>query len=365
MAREQFDEFAAAEHLFEHNEYGTVSARDHGLLTNRARGAAMVETVSVLGFILALLFGSAQIVLAGFYQLQLDAATFLYSHSYAMTNSVPASKLANVVPVVMPTRMTTTATSPPYTDAADPNGLTVLGEYTTGGTPSGAANQYTNRYGGASIIRPQQIVTQGTLTLPIFDYSIFSTAPTMTAGNIEGRSMVANHDDDSTGYDYNSSAAGGNLVSPDTPGGDDQNVPPYYFARSIMKECAYTASGWDDCASTQDIWSIGIAEFLQDPSYPTAQNGNYTITQNGIGSGAMFGAMTLHQQVYARIAELLVGSYATYDESHAQSPGVNQLVLYAHCMNLGWDVEATGLNPAGDYGTKYPTTPLNMVSTSC
>jgi hypothetical protein len=37
-----------------------------GRLNVASRGTAMVETVAVLGFVLALLFGSAQVVLAGF-----------------------------------------------------------------------------------------------------------------------------------------------------------------------------------------------------------------------------------------------------------------------------------------------------------
>jgi hypothetical protein len=341
-----------------------MSAGHERLLGSR-RGSAMVETVAVLGFILALLFGSAQIVLSGFYQLQLDAATFLYSHSYAMTNSVPTAQLQSVVPVVMPTQMTTIATSPPYTNASDPNGLTVLGEYTTGGTPSGAASAYTDRYGGASIIRPQQIVTQGTLTLPVFDLSIFSAPPTMTAGNIEGRSMVANHDDDSTGFDYNSTSANGNLVSPDTTGGDDQNVPPYYFPRAIMKECPYDAAGgtgFYNCASSQTVYALGLAEFLQDASYSGAQNGNYTISGNGIGSGAMFGAMTYHQQVYATLAQwLTTPQYSSYDASHMTAPPSNLVVQFAYCLS-NWDVNVNSVSAGGDYGTEYPTTPLYTLS---
>jgi hypothetical protein len=342
-----------------------MSTGNDRLLTSRARGSAMIETVCVLSFILALLFGAAQIVLAGFYQLQLDAATFLYSHSYATTNSIPAAQLQNVVPVVVPTQMTTVATAPPYTNGSDANGLTVLGEYTTGGTPTGSASASTNRYGGASIIRPQQIVTQGTLTLPIFDLSIFSTPPTMTAGNIEGRSMVANHDDDSTGYDYNSAQADGNLVSPDAIGGDDQNVPPYYFPRALMKECPYNGTtGYDNCGGS-DTYALGLAEFLQDASYSGAQNGNYSIGGNGIGAGSMFGAMTAHQQVYAALAQTLASpAYSSYAASQSIAPSNNSVVQFANCMNA-WDVNVNTISPAGDYGTQYPTFPLATLASPC
>lgn len=327
-----------------------MSTRNDRLLRlHHTRGAAMVETVSVLGFILALLFGAAEIALAGFYQLQLDAATFLYSHSFAINNSVsPAvqQKLQPVVPVVQPTQLNTVATSPPDTSSSDNNGLKVLGYYTTGGTPAGPTDPVNNRYGGASIIRPQQIVTKGALTLPTFDFSVFSNSLPMSGGNIEGRSMVANHDDDSTGYGYNSGSANGNLVLPSTTGGDDQNVPPYYFTRAYMEQ--FSA-----------LYALGLAEYLQDNSYPSAGNGNYSSMSQGIGIGSMFGAMTLHQQYFAKLAQLLkTAPFATYSMS-LNGP----LNAYATCF-AQWDVNTGAVSPSNDFGTQFPMHPV-VTPTGC
>jgi hypothetical protein len=333
-----------------------------GRLTHSSRGTAMVETVSVLGFVLALLFGSAQIVLAGFYQLQLDAATFLYSHSYALTNNTQAGQFQNALPVVMPNAAVTTGPSaPPNTSVSDTNGIDVLGELTTGGTPTGTEQPSTNRYGGASIIRPQQIVTQASLNLTSFDISLFSNPIVLTSGNVEGQSMVANHDDDSTGYAYNGAQAANNLVSPDTSGGDDQDVPPYYSAMAYMDDCTYSNTLGYDCAASEHLNALGLAEYVKDNSNASATNGNYEITANGIGAGQLFGAMTAHQQVYAAMAALLTQTYTSYSSALVAN---NQFVDYVCGLSAAWDVQHASFQ-GNDYGTKVPQTPLASPSPAC
>jgi hypothetical protein len=337
------------------------------MLKARVRGAALVEKVSVLGFTLALLFGAAQIVLSGFYQLQLDAATFFYSHSYAMTGSV-ATPLPAAVPVVPQGAVTTVAANPPTTEGSDANGLEVLGEYTTGGVPGGPSSGNTKRYGGASLIEPAQIASQGVLNLPSFDLSVFGHSPiTITAGNIEGQSMVANHDDDSTGDPYNAAAAYGSLRNPDTAtNGDDQNVPPYYLSQAFMEQCIDgTAPDYFDCNHNGVVkLAMGLAEYLQDNSNASADNGNYQNNANGIGVGQMFGAMTQHQQTYAALAQLLeTSTYSTYSNSQTQTntTGTNAVIKCAESMSNAWDLNVNSINGSGDYGTKYPLNPLAQV----
>src|SRR5579863_8648668 len=194
-----------------------MSAGHYGLL-EKPRGAAMIETVSVLGFILALLFGSAQIALSGFYQLQLDAATFFYSHNTSLTaaNAPVVTAPPGAFPAVPPAAVATSPSPAPATEQSDATGLAVLGEYTTGGTPDGSQNATDNRFGGASLIEPEAIQSKGVLELPSFDISIFSHNPiTITAASIEGRSMVAAHDDDSAGVVYGNAQAPGTLTTPD------------------------------------------------------------------------------------------------------------------------------------------------------
>jgi len=331
----------------------------------------MVETVSVLGFVLALLFGSAQIVLSGFYQLQLDAATFLYSHSYALTNEVPTAQLQAAVPAVIPNAaMLTSPAPPPNTSVADADGLDVLGELTSGGVPTGPYTPYASRYGGASIILPQQIATTGTLDLKSFDTSLFTNPIVLTSGNIEGQSMVANHDDDSTGYLFNSAASLGNLVSPDTTGGDDQDVPPYYYAMAYMYECQFSSTAGFDCvphnaggsnSGNETLNALGLAEYLKDISNADAADGNYRTTTDGIGQNELFGGMTLHQQVYANMAQLLTSQYSTYAAATTAGAGANTFVFYTRCIDQEWDVQQDQF-VGNDYGTRVPQTPLNPVT---
>lgn len=329
------------------------------MLARAERGGAMAETVAVLGFILSLLFGTSEIVLAGYYQLQLDMATFLYSHSFALLNSVPSTKLQSVLPVVPASQVVTAPSAPPNTEANDANGLSVLGEYTSGGVIGGPQNSLQNRYGGASIIRPQQIASTGTLTLPILDQSIFNNPITMTSGNIEGRAMVANHDDDAPGYAYNSASSAGNLKFPTaTIGaqGDDQNVPPYYFTMSFMKQCSSSGTDYFDCAGLPThLFALGLAEYLKDISNSGATNGNYSIGSNGVGINQQYYAMTCHQRFFAQVAALVAGADATYaaaaaDPTHALQNDAVQATQY--------DFDTFGVSAGGDYGTQHPQRPL-------
>ena len=330
------------------------------MLARMERGGAMAETVAVLGFILSLLFGTSEIVLAGYYQLQLDMATFLYSHSFALINSVPSAQLKSVLPIVPSSQVITAPSAPPNTEANDANGLSVLNEYTTGGVIGGPQNSLQNRYGGASIIRPQQIASTGTLTLPILDQSVFNNPITMTSGNIEGRAMVANHDDDSPGYDYNSAASAGNLKFPTATlgsSGDDQNVAPYYFTMSYMKQCGSSGSNYFDCAGQgTHLLALGLAEYLKDVSHAGATNGNYSIATNGVGINQQFYAMTCHQRFFAQIAALVAGADASY--AAAASDPTHALQNYA-VQATQYDFDLYGVSvSSGDYGAQYPQHPL-------
>ncbi|MDQ2866519.1 MAG: hypothetical protein M3R51_09865 [Candidatus Eremiobacteraeota bacterium] len=327
------------------------------MLVRLERGAAMAETAAVLGFILSLLFGTSQIVLAGYYQLQLDMATFLYSHSFSLTNAVPTSKLTGVLPIVPLGKVSTSATAAPDTETGAGYGSQVLSEYTSGGVPSGPVSANTERYGGASIIRPQQIVSSGSLTLPSFDLSIFNNPVQMTSGDVEARSMVSNHDMDATGFGYNTANSTNNFVFPTGANGDDQNVVPYYFTMSYMRQCPTTGNGYFDCTATPHLLGLGLAEYLKDVSQPSATNGNYTIGNNGIASGEAFYAMTCHQRFFAQVASVVANQDSTYAAAVADASA--QLQKLATVQATQYDLDTYGKSvSSSDEGTQYPQTPM-------
>ena len=254
---------------------------------SRLRGSALAETSVILSFLLLLLFGTMQLALAGYFQMQLDAATFEYSHAYALGATDPAAlaQIAQLFPNVPPGSIVFSASSPPLTTQPvnfTPNGQTV------------------NRYGGASILRPQRLNAQATMTTGSLGFLSSQPIP-FTAGDVEGRYMISNHDDDAQGAGYDSQTVYNTQVNPITQ--DDQNVPPYYFNFGFMFHCT-SAPGWGATCPQQGLESLGLAEYLKDGN--DAVDGNYDMPTTGVTSGEAFQGMAFHQRIYAQIAAVVL-----------------------------------------------------------
>jgi hypothetical protein len=311
------------------------------------RGAALAETAIILSFTLMLLFGSMQVALSGYYQMQLDAATFEYSHAYALGANDPAAlaQIGGLFPNVPLGNISFTASSPPLTNV--PVNFTQWG-------------QLNNRYGGASITRPQRL--NATATLNVNQFGFLSANPiTFTAGNVEGRNMISDHDDDAQGDPYDSQAVYNSQVNPITQ--DDQNVPPYYFNFGFMWHCGAQAFG-QNCPS-QSLETLGMAEYLKDGL--DSVDGNYDINIPGAQLNETFAPMSCHQRIFAQIAQrvltvdttralAIVDNTATqfWSETSGATTGKGASIALVY----SWDK----INPSGQgplLGQHLPLSPMN------
>ena len=267
-----------------------------------SRGAAMVETAVSLSLALLTIYGAFDLGLMGYFQLQLDGATFFYTHAYASGAAQTSqlgqygSQLAGLFPNVATANMSPIPAPPPITDMPV--------NYTQWGTK-------TERFGGASLLRPQRLQTQATYQVAGGTWNALfpqSAQPiTLSAGNVDARPVIGNHDDDAQGADYNSQTVYNSLYDPLIT--DDQNVPPYYFNFGFMSQCAAGPPPWESgsnwshdgtSCNANSMNALGLAEFLKDDNYYSATRPN-----NGIDSGGTYELVKYHQQVYALIAQYL------------------------------------------------------------
>ncbi len=255
---------------------------------NYTRGAALAETAIILSFTLVMLLGAMQVALLSFYQVQLDGATFLYAQQYAAGASnkpVLAGTLQRLFPSIVTANIIESSNTPPNTN--EPLNYTHWGNQTL-------------RYGGAALIRPQRLSTQ--LTMSTGSLSVLGSSISLSSGNVDGRLMVGNHDDDAQGLDYNDPAVFSSLVDPLIQ--DDQNVPPYYFTISDMRYCGswVSMSSYGMCGG-KALETLGLAEFLKDDNY--GDN-----VADGVGPGGPFYLIACHQRVYAAIGKFLLANPA-------------------------------------------------------
>jgi hypothetical protein len=304
-----------------------------------------------MSFTLLVIFGAMQIALIGFYQTQLDGATFMYSHSYAngSTNNAALSSALSPIFPDMPT-LTEGAANPLSTD------LTTLPNFTQWGS-------LTERFGGASIIRNQLIQTQTSMT--VNGLSVLGNSITLSAGNVEGEAMVGNHDDDAQGAGYNTQTVYNTLVNPLT--GDDQNVPPYYFTFGYINYCTTfqygaSCSSWDTGGGLR---SIGLAEYLKDDQ--TGEAGNYNTSADGIGQNGTFQTMACHQRIYADLAAAFPAvmpapspaAGSNWDETTSGPATVAAYNGASFRMVYTWDVQGThGESPGSKtFANGFPVNP--------
>jgi len=319
------------------------------------RGAAMVETAVSLSLALLTLYGAFDLGIMGYVQLQLDGATFFYTHAYASGASNISqvgkygSQLAQLFPNVATANMSPIPQAPPDTDMPV--------NYTKWGT-------VTQRYGGASLLRPQRMAAQATYQVAGGTWNaIFpqSAQPiTLSAGNVDARPIIGNHDDDAQGADFNSQTVYNSLVDPLI--GDDQNVPPYYFNFAFMWECApgpppgASGSNWNkkgDTCNAPQLDSLGLAEYVKDDNYGSAK-----YPSDGIDAGGTYEALKWHQQVYATISVALA---ALPTRDAAQLVWSSQVANYLTGTIHSWDVDnitSLGAPSQSMLGRQWPLHPL-------
>ncbi len=291
-----------------------------------SRATALTETAITLSFTLMLVFGALQLGLMGYYQLQLDGKTFFFAHGYASGSTNVATLNTALGPLFpsVPMNVSPIAQYPP--DTSVPVNFTQWGSLN-------------NRYGGASVLRPQRLQAQASASL---NASVLGGNVSLTAGSVDGRPVIGNHDDDAQGVDYNSPTANKTVEDPLTA--DDQNVPPYYITLAFL--WCNDPIVWAHCDSLE-LRSLGLAEYLQDANYNTPQNGD---DKNGT-----FQYMTCHQQYYATIS----GELGLFMPTRPGQKSYDQALHQTLDSIYKWDVmpiQGEGGNDA-QLGHEYPLRP--------
>lgn len=323
------------------------------------RGSALAETAIVVSFLLLVLFGAIQIALVGFVQTQLDGATFLYSHTVALGSSNSSDIDAALGPIFPSLPLTSWSTA----DVSTGNPLAT--NVNTGFPNWTQWGSTTQRFGGASILRDQMVQTQGMVTLN--GLSALGDSITLSAGNVEGKPMVGNHDDDAQGAGYNSQTVYNSLVNPITQ--DDQNVPPYYFTFAYMGYCTHSDFSGGTCSwyTSGSLRSLGLAEYLKDDQ--TGNAGNYNTSADGIGTNGTFQTIACHQRIFSDLAAAfpttmpapspIAGS--NYDETSSGPTSVSAWNNASFELVYSWDVQGThGESPSSKtFANAYPLSPTN------
>lgn len=287
-----------------------------------SRGAAVPETAVVLGVILTLLFGTFELGIIGLYQLGGDGAAFMAAHASVLGND-PNAAVAGPFPLVAQNSTVTLQSSQPDTTSIDVD-YNVSAE--------------SNRHGGAQVVRPSH--TQATVTDNGVGLGLVLPQTQVSSAAIEANMMVSGVGFNLFGDPINSAADYGNSKSYFN---DDGNAPPYHIGFRYLYHCApVTGSG---CTSNGTLFAAGFAEYLDGSNWDRAVN--------GIGPGAVYEAMSLHQNVYATIAQKL-NAVGYANASSVLAPNTN-------CMQTvsNWDI---GVPPGYTIGTTaigtYPLNPL-------
>lgn len=320
----------------------------------RILGAALAETAIVMSFTLLVMFGTVQIALVGFLQTQLDGATFMYSHTVALGSANNADIDAALGPIFpsIPVSSWTIGSN-----VISASGLTT--NEPVNFTQWGALTQ---RFGGASILRDQLIQTKGTYN--VAGLYVLGSNFTLSAGNVEGKTMVGNHDDDAQGAGYNSGTVWGSLKNPITQ--DDQNVPPYYFTFAYMSYCTHAQfQGTCNWYSSGNLRSLGLAEFLKDDQ--TGNAGNYNTSADGIGTNGTFQTVACHQRIFSDLAAAFPATMPTpspisgsnWDETSTGPATVAAFGGASFQMVYSWDLQGVHSgNPAlHNFGNQWPLSP--------
>ena len=308
----------------------------------KQRGTALVETAFTLGFTLMLILGAVQIAVMGFMQMQLDGATFFFAHSFA-TGSTNVTSLNTALKPLFPNismNMSPNPQSPPVTNV--PVNFTQWGNLN-------------NRYGGTSILRPQRLESSSSMNLSFL--SILGKSITLSSGNVDGRPMIGNHDDDAQGIAYDSQAEYTSLVDPLTQ--DDQNVPPYYITLSFFWNCGDTPP-WGPTCGNRNLRAVGLGEYLKDDNYSQSLYPN-----NGVGPSATFQIAACHQRILADLAAAFPATMPTYQsgQKYDQVNGPSSVSAWGGAsfkLVYSWDIQPVqGETGSSMIGRLYPMAVTN------
>jgi hypothetical protein len=288
-----------------------------------SRGGALPETVIVLGLTLTLLFGTFELGLIGYTQLSSDGAAFVAAHASVLGND-PAAAIASPFPDIAASGGSVTISQ----NAADASQVPV--DYQSGPT------QQSNRHGGVQIVRPfhTQATVQQTGGVANGRLGRFG----LGGAFIEGNMLVSN-----TGFDLNGELINDPAGRRNTYFSDDGNAPPYFIGFRYLWHCSAPVPT-QGCQGSV-MAALGMAEYLDGSNW--AQPGV------GVGPNAVYGAMLLHQQVFAKIIGEL-------PQSVGGGKGGFDWVTPA-CMRsvAAWDVDVPVGYPIGDKNIGYyPFRPL-------
>lgn len=288
----------------------------------RARGAALPETVVMLGVTLTLIFGAFELGLIGFAQLGADGAAFVAAHA-SVVGGDPGAAIASPFP--MTAKSSTIAVTSNGPDTSD-----VPVDY-----------QLTNaaRHGGVQIVRPSR--TQATVTQT--NAGIGHIIPFVNLGGaaIEPQMLVSNTGFDIAGTPINSAASYSSQTSYFS---DDADAPPYFIGLEYMWHCVSVAAS-SGCTGWQ-MDAVGTGAYLD--------GANWSQPNDGVGANATFAALLLHQQTYAKIAEGLPDKINGKVNPHLDPANDPCLQTVA-----GWDTAVPPGYTVGSYAVgAHPLHPL-------
>jgi len=291
-----------------------------------SRGAAVPETAVVLGVVLTLLFGTFELGLIGLMQLGGDGAAFLAAHASVLGND-PNAVIAGPFPVVAQNASVQIKSS-------EPDSTSVAVDYNV------AAQS--NRHGGAQVVRPTH--TQATVTNDGVGIGSILPKASLSSAFIEANMMVSGVGFELDGNPFNSAA---DFAKQKSYFADDGNAPPYHIGFRFLFHCLPAAG--QGCQQNAQLVASGFAEYLD--------GSNWNRSQNGIAPQGVYEAMSIHQQVYATIAQKL--SSMSWPASADGTGSV--LDPASNCMRTvnNWDI---AMPPGYVIGTtsigSYPLNPL-------
>ncbi len=281
----------------------------------------MPETVVVLGLSLTLLFGTFELGLIGYTQLSADGAAFVGAHASVLGND-PTAAIASPFPIAAGAKVTVTQNAPDTTD--------VPVDFQS------SQSQQNSRHGGVQVVRPSH--TQVTV-----DQSAGLNGGVLGQFDVAGAFIEGNMLVSDTGFDL----AGSSINDPSAKMNgyftDDGNAPPYFIGFRYMWHCD-TPLYSQGCTHSV-MAALGMAEYLD--------GSNWNQPANGIGPGAVYAAMLLHQQVFATLLN--------NGELPASAPSGKSLSWLTPCLQTvaGWDVDVPGGYPIGQKAIGfYPFNPL-------
>ncbi len=292
-----------------------------------SRGGALPETAVTLGVVLTLLFGTFELGVIGLAQLAGDGAAFVAAHASVLGND-PNAAISGPFPLVAQNAAVNIQRTAP-----DPSQVSV--DFQLG--------DQSNRHGGVQIVRPAQ--TQATITNNGVGIGNILPSTNLSSAAIEANMMVSGFGFDLDGSPLNSSQT---YADQKSYFADDGNAPPYFIGFKFIYHCNPQPNY--GCQQNASMWSGGFAEILD--------GSNWSKPANGIGSGGVYEAMSLHQRIYATIAQHLDAI-----ESNVVAGNGSGTVLDPNlpCMQTvnGWDAQVTVGVPLGSTDTsKNPLNPM-------